>query len=42
MDSFLVELKSKTHKKTAGGAGGFGKIRTFIQERLELSTADGA
>jgi hypothetical protein len=29
MKIYLADLKSKTHKKTAGVAGGFWKIRTF-------------
>jgi hypothetical protein len=34
-------VQSKGHKKTAGKAGGFWKIRTFYQVRSELSTAAG-
>jgi hypothetical protein len=34
--------KTKRHKKTAGGAGGFGEIRYLIQVRSTLSTAAGA
>jgi hypothetical protein len=36
------KIKWNKHKKTAGGAGGFWKIRTFTQVRSELSTAAGA
>jgi hypothetical protein len=30
MERFLAELVSKTHKKTAGVAGGFWEIRTLF------------
>jgi hypothetical protein len=34
MELFLAELLSETHKKTAGVAGGFWEIRTFVQGRF--------
>jgi hypothetical protein len=42
MERFLAKWLSKTHKKTAGVAGGFWEIRTFFRDVSELSTADGA
>jgi hypothetical protein len=34
MERFLAEWLSKTHKKTAGVAGGFWEIRTLFQGRF--------
>jgi hypothetical protein len=42
MENFLARWTSKTHKKTAGGAGGLDESGRFIQVRSRLSTAGGA
>jgi len=41
MEDFLAGWTSKTHKKTAGGAGGLEESGRFVQVRSGLSTAEG-